>query len=102
LSRKAESSPVSQKYATTRGLPSGAVSAVKSHAKAPFFPASSIASTGMMQMKMPANRMATSAIGSQVNPLASRCSFGVNASESIAISTRIASRAMFCSSSVVP
>jgi len=53
-------------------------------------------------MKMPANRMATSAIGSQLNSLASRCSFGVSTSERIAISTSAASRATFCSSSLVP
>ena len=46
-----------------------------------------------MQTKMPANRMATSMIGSQVKPLLSRCSFGVSTSDRIAISTNAASRA---------
>ena len=36
----------------------------------------------MMATKMPANRFATSRIGSQVKPLASRCSSGVSHSES--------------------
>ena len=58
------------------------VTACSRKAKLPSRPACSIASTGMMPTKMPANRMATSRIGSQVKPLASRCSSGVSQSES--------------------
>ena len=52
----------------------------------PSRPACSIASTGMMATKMPANRFATSRIGSQVKPFAARCSSGVSQSDSSAIS----------------
>ena len=55
-----------------------------------------------MVVKIAANSFATSLIGSQVKPLASRCSSGVSHSESNAISSRAASRIRFCSSSLVP
>ena len=54
------------------GLPSGLVTSATSGANAPFMPARSMASTGTMQMKMPAKSFATSWIGPQEKPFASR------------------------------
>ena len=56
----------------------------------------------MMAVKMPAKRIATSRIGSQVKPLAARCSSRVSLSEASAMRTRKISRARFCSSTPVP
>ena len=56
--------------------------------KTSLLPASSAARTGTMVVKIAANSFATSLIGSQVKPLASRCSSGVSHSESNAISSR--------------
>ena len=53
-------------------------------------------------MKMPANRIATSRIGSQVKPLAARCSAGVSFTEVTASATRTASRNRSGSKIVAP
>ena len=65
LSRKLDSTPVSQKYMVLSGAPPGPVTIATSGASAPLLPACRIASTGMMVMKMPANSLATSSIGPQ-------------------------------------
>ena len=56
----------------------------------------------MMVVKIAANSFATSLIGSQVNPLASRCSSGVSHNDSKAIRISPPSRTRFCNSSLVP
>ena len=55
-------------------------------------PARSAASTGTTQTKIAANRQATSRIGSQENPFASRCSSGVSQTERSAMATSAVSR----------
>ncbi len=64
--------------------PSGWVTSATSGANAPSAPARSMASTGIIVMKMPAKSFATSTIGPQEKPLASRYSGLVSAIEATA------------------
>ena len=61
-----------------------------------------MATTGTMQMKMPANSLATSAIGPQLKPFALRYSLRETASETKASARMMTSRTRFCNSTVTP
>ena len=56
----------------------------------------------MIATKIAAKSLATSRIGSQVKPLAARCSAGLAAIETSAANTRMTSRGTSCSSKRVP
>ena len=79
MSRKALSAPVAQKYIAGIGSPLAPVTARTTAPNGPLAPACSMAMTGMMVRKMPANSLATSFIGSQLNWLLSCTSRGVMA-----------------------
>ena len=89
--------PVAQKYIASTGSPLR-LTASTIGASAPAVPARRIAIAGMMVRKMPANSLATSTIGNQLNSLASRVARGVSHQEAAAISSSSRSRRMFCSS----
>ena len=92
LSKKAESMPLIQKYMVLMGWPALSCTSEIMPANAPFSPACSMASTGEMVMKMPANSLATSAIGSKLNSLPARTGLGVMMSETTVKTSRMASR----------
>ena len=102
MSRKDDRPPESQKKAALFADPSGFVTSATSGAKAPFGPARSMASTGTMHRKMPAKSLATSWIGPQEKPFASRSAGAVRASDAKAAAMKRMSRTTFCSSMTAP
>ncbi len=102
LSRNEESAPVIQKYSASCGLPSGPLIVAINGASTPSLPARSIAIAGAIVTKMPAKSFATSTIGAKPKWFAWRTRFGVRRHDAHASASSPASRATFCSSSVVP
>ena len=85
---------MAQKYMAGSGEPSGRVTALTMAPNGPLTPALSMAITGMMVRKMPANSLATSCIGPQPNWLLSCTALGVSQSDSNVTATRPRSRTM--------
>ncbi len=102
MSRNDDSRPVAQKYMPSIGWPLLSLTARITPAKAPSVPAFSIAITGMIVRKMPANSLPTSRIGSQLNSLPARALCGVMASDTSATTTSATSRTSACSGTTVP
>ncbi len=97
MSRKLDSRPVSQKYMTFTGWPSW-VTIWITERSAPFSPAFRMAMAGIMLTKMPANSLATSAMGPQLKSFLMRDSGSVSFRDSPAMTSRTMSRTMFWSS----
>ncbi|MCY1349532.1 hypothetical protein D9M69_357230 [compost metagenome] len=84
------------------GCPLLSLTAWITPANAPSVPDLSMAITGMMVRKMPANSLPTSRIGSQLNSLPARAVCGVTSSDTTATTISSASRSAACSGTSVP
>ncbi|MNX79582.1 hypothetical protein D3C86_1112150 [compost metagenome] len=102
MSRNEDRIPVAQKYMPSIGLPEESLTAWITAANAPSVPALSIAMTGMIVRKMPANSLPTSRIGSQLNSLPLRALCGVAISDTMVITTSSTSRTSAGSVTSVP